>query len=64
LVGAEGRGRDGRRTPSAGRYGPTAKSRVVTFEDGQGRLRVHSVLPLERDVVTRGGAGLGVLDAG
>jgi hypothetical protein len=33
------------------------EARVVTFEDGQGRLRVHSVLPLERDVVTRGGAG-------
>ena len=31
---------------------------VVTFEDGQGRLRVHSVLPLERDVVVRGGPGL------
>ncbi|HEV7498848.1 MAG TPA: heparinase II/III family protein, partial [Vicinamibacteria bacterium] len=35
-------------------YGEAA---VVTFEDGQGRLRVHSVLPLARDVVTRGGAG-------
>jgi heparin/heparan-sulfate lyase len=32
-------------------------ARVVTFEDGQGRLRVHSVLPPERDVVARGGAG-------
>jgi heparinase II/III-like protein len=30
---------------------------VVTFEDGQGRLRVHSVLPLARDVITRGGPG-------
>jgi hypothetical protein len=33
------------------------EARVVTFEDGQGRLRVHSVLPLERDVITRGGPG-------
>jgi hypothetical protein len=32
-------------------------ARTLTFEDGQGRLRVHSVLPLERDVVVRGGAG-------
>jgi hypothetical protein len=29
----------------------------VTFEDGQGRLRVHSLLPRERDVVVRGGPG-------
>jgi heparin/heparan-sulfate lyase len=33
------------------------EARVVTFEDGQGRLRVHSVLPLERDVIARGGPG-------
>jgi hypothetical protein len=32
-------------------------ARVVTFEDGQGRLRVHSVLPAGRDVVVRGGEG-------
>ncbi len=30
---------------------------VVTFEDGEGRLRVHSLLPRERDVVVRGGPG-------
>jgi hypothetical protein len=30
---------------------------VVTFEDGQGRLRVHSLLPRERDVIVRGGPG-------
>ena len=30
---------------------------VVTFEDGEGRLRVHSLLPREREVVVRGGPG-------
>jgi len=30
---------------------------VFTFEDGQGRLRVHSLLPREREVVKRGGIG-------
>ena len=30
---------------------------LVTFEDGQGRLRVHPVLPREREVVARGGPG-------
>ena len=30
---------------------------VVTFEDGEGRLRVHALLPRERDVVVRGGPG-------
>jgi hypothetical protein len=30
---------------------------LVTFEDGEGRLRVHSLLPRERDVVVRGGPG-------
>ena len=30
---------------------------VVTFEDGQGRLRVHALLPLEREVIVRGGPG-------
>jgi hypothetical protein len=34
-----------------------ADARVITFEDGQGRLRVHSVLPLARDVIARGGPG-------
>jgi len=31
---------------------------LVTFEDGQGRLRVHSLLPREREVIVRGGPGL------
>lgn len=30
---------------------------TVTFEDGEGRLRVHSLLPREREVVVRGGPG-------
>jgi hypothetical protein len=30
---------------------------LATFEDGQGRLRVHSLLPRERDVIVRGGPG-------
>jgi hypothetical protein len=32
-------------------------ARVASFEDGGGRLRVHSLLPLERDVIVRGGPG-------
>jgi heparin/heparan-sulfate lyase len=30
---------------------------TFTYQDGQGRLRVHSLLPREREVVKRGGAG-------
>jgi hypothetical protein len=30
---------------------------VVTFGDGEGRLRVHALLPLEREVIVRGGPG-------
>jgi hypothetical protein len=30
---------------------------LVTFEDGQGRLRVHTLLPRAREVVVRGGPG-------
>jgi len=30
---------------------------VVTFEDGEGRLRVHSLLPRGREVTVRGGPG-------
>jgi hypothetical protein len=30
---------------------------VVTFEDGGGRLRVHSLLPRARQVIVRGGPG-------
>jgi hypothetical protein len=32
-------------------------ARTVTFEDGDGRLRVHSLLPRAREVVVRGGPG-------
>jgi hypothetical protein len=34
-----------------------ANATVFTYEDGQGRLRVHSLLPREREVVRRGGPG-------
>ncbi|HXY38097.1 MAG TPA: hypothetical protein VEQ10_00415, partial [Vicinamibacteria bacterium] len=30
---------------------------LATFEDGSGRLRVHMLLPREREVIARGGAG-------
>jgi heparin/heparan-sulfate lyase len=30
---------------------------IFTYQDGQGRLRVHSLLPREREVLKRGGAG-------
>ncbi len=30
---------------------------VVTFEDGEGRLRVHALLPRAREVIVRGGHG-------
>ena len=30
---------------------------LATFEDGEGRLRIHTLLPREREVVARGGAG-------
>ena len=53
-----------RRDRGAGRHALRATRRVVTFEDGGGRLRVHPLLPRERDVVVRGGPGLRVLDAG
>ena len=48
--------------PAAGAsvgHGGTAyrDASVVTFEDGEGRLRVHSLLPREREVVVRGGPG-------
>lgn len=43
---------------SAGNGGTSYRdASVVTFEDGQGRLRVHTLLPPERDVTVRGGAG-------
>ena len=40
-------------------YGGTdyTNAEVFTLEDGQGRLRVHSLLPREREVVKRGGPG-------
>ncbi len=34
-----------------------ANADLVTFEDGGGRLRVHQLLPLNRDVIVRGGPG-------
>ena len=36
------------------RYGGAS---LVTFEDGEGRMRVHPLLPREREVVVRGGPG-------
>ena len=30
---------------------------LATFEDGEGRLRVHTLLPREREVIARGGPG-------
>ncbi|HSD26604.1 MAG TPA: heparinase II/III family protein, partial [Vicinamibacteria bacterium] len=33
------------------------EANLVTFEDGQGRLRVHPLLPREREVIVRGGPG-------
>lgn len=40
-------------------HGGTALSdvAVMTFEEGHGRLRVHPVLPAEREVIVRGGPG-------
>jgi len=40
-------------------HGGTAfeNATVFTYEDGEGRLRVHSLLPREREVVKRGGPG-------
>lgn len=40
-------------------HGGTAyrNANVFTYEDGQGLLRVHSLLPAEREVVKRGGPG-------
>src|SRR6266536_1988409 len=34
-----------------------ANAATFSYEDGQGRLRVHSLLPQEREVVKRGGPG-------
>jgi heparin/heparan-sulfate lyase len=34
-----------------------ANAPLVTFEDGGGRLRVHTLLPESRDVIVRGGPG-------
>ncbi len=34
-----------------------ANARVITFADGNGQLRVHSLLPTQRDVIARGGQG-------
>jgi hypothetical protein len=43
---------------SSGNGGTSYRSAsIVTFEDGQGRLRVHPLLPREREVTVRGGPG-------
>jgi hypothetical protein len=43
---------------SAGNGGTSYRdASLVTFEDGRGRLRVHSLLPREREVTVRGGPG-------
>jgi hypothetical protein len=43
---------------SAGNGGTSYRdASLVTLEDGQGRLRVHSLLPREREVTVRGGPG-------
>jgi heparin/heparan-sulfate lyase len=34
-----------------------ANASTFTYEDGGGRLRVHSLLPRERELITRGGPG-------
>ena len=34
-----------------------ANAATVTFDEGEGRLRVHTLLPREREVVVRGGPG-------
>ena len=55
---AEGRGRVRRRPRPIGQGGTLHRdATLVTFEDGDGRLRVHALLPREREVVVRGGPG-------
>jgi hypothetical protein len=34
-----------------------ANAELATFEDGEGRLRIHALLPRERELVVRGGPG-------
>lgn len=52
VVEATQKGRD------AGHGGKSySNASTFTYQDGQGRLRVHSLLPREREVVTRGGPG-------
>jgi heparin/heparan-sulfate lyase len=50
---------EGGATPQSVGHGGTsyADAALVTFEDGQGRLRVHSLLPAAREVIVRGGPG-------
>lgn len=45
--------------PQAVGHGGTAHANapLLSFEDGEGRLRVHPLLPQEREVVVRGGPG-------
>jgi heparin/heparan-sulfate lyase len=43
---------------SAGHGGTSYReASIVSFEDGQGRLRIHPLLPREREVIVRGGPG-------
>jgi heparin/heparan-sulfate lyase len=52
LVPATSRGKD------VGHGGTSyANASTFTYEDGNGRLRVHTLLPRERDLITRGGPG-------
>jgi len=48
-------GQTGRAIGQGGTLHPDVVS--VAFEDGEGALRVHALLPRERDVVVRGGPG-------
>ena len=52
-------GSGGAGTPRPVDHGGTSypEATVITFQDGAGRLRVHPVLPVERELVARGGPG-------
>jgi heparin/heparan-sulfate lyase len=40
-----------------GHGGTSYSTSTFTYEDGNGRLRVHSLLPREKDLIARGGSG-------
>jgi len=40
-----------------GHGGTSYPTSTFTYEDGNGRLRVHSLLPREKDLIARGGSG-------